>query len=264
MSSDISIYSKTNPLRLAKPKISPMRKISAVVLCAVLAVVVILAFRPDGNTLARIIESRCGLQADPPQATEPCLKADQGGGYVILRDRKGPHHYLLLPTQPLPGMESALLLDRSTPNYFRLAWENRHLLSNEAQTIPDADVLLAVNSRFGRSQNQLHIHISCISANVRRHLDLFDYYNGNWQRVSGGLLSKTYWARRVEEQVLSEKSPFQLLASDFPVAAGEMGQFSIAMTKARNGDFLLLATRLSLLDLNLASSGELQDHTCGS
>ncbi|MCL6708986.1 CDP-diacylglycerol diphosphatase [Pseudomonas sp. R2.Fl] len=241
-----------------------MKKASIFVLCAILAVLVILAFRPDGNALIRIVESRCDLQAGSPKVAEPCLKADPAGGYVILRDRKGPRHYLLLPTQPLPGIESALLLDPSTPNYFRLAWENRHLLSDEAKNVPDTDVLLAVNSRFGRSQNRLHVHISCISPEVRSRLDLAGHDSNAWQPVRGGLLSNAYWVRRVEQRVLYEKSAFRLLADDFPVSADEMGQFSLAMTKARNGDFLLLATRVSLADLNLASSGELQDHRCGS
>lgn len=219
---------------------------------------------PDGNALANIIDSRCGLHGQPANIAEPCLKVDQAAGYVVLRDRKGSHHYLLLPTRPMAGIESAQLLDPSTPNYFRLAWENRRFLSGTTHAVEDADVLLAINSRYGRSQNQLHIHISCIAPQVRTRLQIVAREAGfAWRPVAGGLLSHDYWVRRAGEEEIRTTAPFRLLASGLPGASDAMGQFSIAMAQAPDGGFLLLATRLSLLDLNLASAEELQDHACG-
>lgn len=39
------------------------------------------------------------------------------------------------------------------------------------QEIPDKAVSLTINSRSGRTQNHLHIHISCLRTDVRQQLD---------------------------------------------------------------------------------------------
>ncbi|MGN7292958.1 CDP-diacylglycerol diphosphatase [Rhizobium sp. SAFR-030] len=223
-----------------------------------------LALLPDGNALSKIIGSRCGLRAGQAAMAEPCLKVDRGAGYVVLRDRNGPHHYLLLPTQAISGMESATLLDPETPNYFWLAWENREFLSNGPRGINDDQVLLAINSRYGRSQRQLHIHISCMSADVRARLDAVEHGLGAaWRPIANGLKGNDYWVRRAGEDEIQRIGAFRLLSDSLPVAPSDMGRFSLAMTRARADGFLILATRLSLFDLNLASAEELQDHACG-
>jgi CDP-diacylglycerol pyrophosphatase len=220
-----------------------------------------LALLPDGNALSKIIGSRCGLRAGQAMA-EPCLKADRAAGYVILRDRKGPHHYLVLPTLAVSGIESATLLDPSMPNYFWLAWENRGFLTDTTRAVDDNHVMLAINSRYGRSQKQLHVHISCMSADVRTRLDAVEHGLGAaWRPIANGLKGNDYWVRRAGEDEIQRIGAFRLLSDSLP-APSSMGRFSLAMTKARADGFLLLATRLSLFDLNLASAEELQDHAC--
>lgn len=223
-----------------------------------------LTLRPDADALARILVDQCGIRSARGAVSEPCLKVDQDQGYAVLRDRKGSHHYLLLPTLSIAGVEDASLLEPTTPNYFWWAWQNRHHVSAQEPNLSDADISLAVNSRYGRSQNHLHIHIACISPDVRATLDRLEFNSHRWQRISDGLLPHDYWIRKTDPREFREKGPFQILADEFPVDAEAMGRFGIAVAKARDGDFLLLATRVSLIDLNLASAGELQDQDCRS
>jgi CDP-diacylglycerol pyrophosphatase len=42
-----------------------------------------------------------------------------------------------------------------------------------------------------------------------------------------------------------------------------MGRYALAVAKQNDGSFILLATARNLLDFNLASAEEIQDHDCG-
>lgn len=232
---------------------------------AVMAVALALGFFPDGHALVGILDEQCGLKkTDPADIRKPCLRVERDPGYAVIRDRKGSHHFLLLPTEPISGIESPVLLDPSTPNYFWLAWQSRDLITDALPGIEDADVMLAVNSRYGRSQSRLHIHISCTKPEVRARLDRLVGDSGRWRPISGGLLSDIYWVLKVQPDELREKGAFRLLAERFPVRPQEMGTYSLAQTMSRDGDFLLLATKVSITDLNFASSGQLLDHSCTS
>jgi len=231
---------------------------------AVLGAVGWVAFLPDPNALRSIVETRClGNLAGPPVEMPPCVKVDRALEYVILKDRKGDRHYLLLPTRQITGIESEELLANGAPNYFELAWENRGLLSKGlTQPLADDEVSLAINSEVGRTQNQLHIHISCMKQNVREKIvaaksDISE----TWQPFPGGLEGHDYWARRVTQAQFKEVGAFTLLAFGTPMAASRMDRFSLAMTEV-GGDVVLLATERDLFDLNLASAEELQDHEC--
>lgn len=114
---------------------------------------------PAAGNLAlwRIVADGCGpAGAGAAQGgTPPGLQCQPGQGAALLKDRCGARHFLLIPTARRRGVESPELLDPREPNYFALAWEQRA----RAQGGADDAVGLAVNSRYGRSQEQLHIHI---------------------------------------------------------------------------------------------------------
>ncbi len=198
----------------------------------VLAAIGWVAYVPDPNALRTIVETRClGNLAGPPVETPPCVKVDRALEYVVLEDRKGDRHYLLLPTRQITGIESAELLANGTPNYFELAWDNRWALSTgQAQPLADDEIILAVNSEVGRTQNQLHIHISCIKKNVREKIvaaksDISQI----WQPFPGGLEGHNYWAQRVTQAHSEDVGVFSLLAFGVPMAASRMDRFSLAI-----------------------------------
>jgi CDP-diacylglycerol pyrophosphatase len=107
----------------------------------------------DPDALWKIVHDNC----------VPCALVDlQEGdakGYVVLKDLVGATQYLLIPTARVSGIESALLLAPEAPNYFADAWRERGYTERAAQhPLPRQAISLAINSAFGRSQNQLHTH----------------------------------------------------------------------------------------------------------
>lgn len=87
---------------------------------------------------------------------------------MVLKDRNGPLQYLLMPTAKITGIESPQVLQPDTANFFALAWQARHFMADKlGKPIDDAAISLAINSEYGRTQNQLHIHISCLQPAVK-------------------------------------------------------------------------------------------------
>lgn len=130
--------------------------------------------------------------------------------------------------------------------------------------IDDGDISLAINSEYGRTQNQLHIHISCLLPAVKQRLaQIGPDFIEQWQPLPGGLLGHDYLGRRVTPAELEQQGAFRLLASGLPRADGRMGSFGLAMTALPDGDFLLLATERSLLPFTTASAEEIGITTAG-
>lgn len=116
---------------------------------------------PDADSMSPDRMARTGLQCDMTH------------GYAVLKDRCGASHYLVLPTARRSGIESAELLRADEPPYLALAWAQRWRslgpLAAPAGVDPAdrADLGLAVNSRYARSQAQLHVHIDFVRPEVR-------------------------------------------------------------------------------------------------
>ncbi|QCT19280.1 CDP-diacylglycerol diphosphatase [Jejubacter calystegiae] len=218
-----------------------------------------LAGHPDA--LRHIVLKQClpGWQHGNPA---PCTRVTQDA--ALLKDRNGLLQYLLLPVIRINGIESPMLLDAETPNYFWLAWQARDLLGvKRSAPVPDTAIALTVNSRMGRTQNHLHIHISCLRSEVRAQLNRSAAGVGpRWQPLDGSISGHHYMIRRVSADALSRQSPFRLLANEVPGARAHMGRYGLALALLPDGDFVLLATERHLLRLNLASSEEIQDHDC--
>jgi CDP-diacylglycerol pyrophosphatase len=216
------------------------------------------------DALWRIVSQQCLPNQQQRHHPAPCTQVDRAAGFVVLKDRNGPLQYLLMPTAKITGIESPQLLATTTPNFFQQAWQARRFMAQKyAKPIDDADISLAINSEYGRTQNQLHIHISCLSPAIKSRLtQLAPGVGQRWQSLPGGLLNHDYLARRVTPEQLAQQGAFRLLASGVADAEQHMGRFGLAMTALPDGDFLLLATERNLLRLNLASAEEIQDHHC--
>ncbi len=223
-----------------------------------------LANRDNRDALWNIVSQQCMVHYDAGQGPAPCIQVDEEKGVVVFKDRNGPLQYLLMPTMKVTGIESPLLLDASTPNYFEQAWQARHFMSDkQGSLVPDSDISLTVNSPYGRTQDHLHIHISCLLPEVKtqllHHSDLF---SANWQSLPGGLLGHDYSVKRITATELHQEGAFRILANGIPGAKQKMDRYGLAMVALANGDFLLMATERRLLKFNHASAEEIQDHQC--
>lgn len=216
------------------------------------------------NVLRHIVLDQCLPNQQQHQNPAPCAEVKPEAGYVVFKDRNGPLQYLLMPTYRINGTESPLLTNPHTPNFFWLAWQARGFMSQtRGADVPDSAVSLTINSPTGRTQNHLHIHISCLRSDVREKLDAHLAEIGtHWQPLPGGLEGHEYLVRRVTENELVQRSPFLMLEEEVPQAREHMGRYALAMAQQSDGSFVLLATERNLLVLNRASSEELQDHQC--
>lgn len=216
------------------------------------------------NALWNIISQKCLPNQQSNGKPAPCAQVDEQQGFVVLKDMNGPLQYLLMPTARITGMESPALLEPATPNFFSQAWAARHYMAEKyGKPIDDSNVSLAINSQYGRSQNQLHIHISCLLPEVKNRLIKDGAAMGyGWQELPDKLLGHTYLARKVTPAELNQRGAFRILAEGVPEADKKMGHFGMAMVSLQGGDFLLLASERDLLKLNNASTEEIQDHDC--
>jgi CDP-diacylglycerol pyrophosphatase len=240
--------------------------LSVILLVLVIIAATLLCWLKTGNpnTLWQIISQKCLVNFQQNHNPAPCRTVDEPQGFVVLKDLQGPLQYLLMPTRPISGIESPALLLADTPNYFLLAWQARHFLSEKyGQPIDDQDLALAINSPSGRSQNQLHIHISCLSAAVKESLAAYrDRQIPTWQILAQPLQHHQYWIRRISFKELQQLGAFRLLANGLAQGNNNMAEFSLAMVSASGEGFLLLATERNRLIGNFASAEELEDHQC--
>ncbi|MDN5873755.1 MAG: CDP-diacylglycerol diphosphatase [Sinobacteraceae bacterium] len=187
-------------------------------------------------------------------------------GYAVLKDIRGRYQYLVLPIARITGIESQALLQPDAPNYLADAWSARlYVEAALHKDLPRYMLSLAVNSKYGRSQNQLHIHVDCIRVDVHKTLRrLLPGISVQWKTLPEPLQGHVYLARWVAGATLSIK-PFRSLAVALPDGAG-MAEYGFAVVGALStaGDpgFILLATRADIGTGNYASSEELQDHSC--
>ena len=244
-------------------------KKAAFILLALVAIAIVAGgiFRMkagDPDALRDIVLDQCLPGQLQQRNPAPCAQVNPDAGYAVLKDRNGPLQYLLMPTYRINGTESPLLTQTNTPNFFWLAWQARSFMRvKHGADIPDSAVSLTINSRTGRTQNHLHIHISCLRPDVRAALNAHQaQISTQWLPFPGGLEGHTYLARRVTDAELVKRSPFIMLAEEVPDARQHMGRYAMGMAQQADGSFILLATERNLLTLNLATAEELQDHQC--
>lgn len=243
------------------------RHLKLLILLAVvmLAALLVYQFRfSHADALWKIVSQQCVPHMEQEHNPQPCVEVDTQAGFVVFKDKNGPLQYLLMPTAKISGIESPPLLAASSPNYFFAAWQARHFMADKyGAPIDDADISLAINSKYGRSQDHLHIHISCLKPEVKTALAAQEAdFRQQWHPLPGGLLGHDYWVRRTTAAQLQQSGAFRLLADEVAGAKDEMGRYGLAMTALPDGQFLLLASKASLTKLHRASVEELQDHSC--
>jgi CDP-diacylglycerol pyrophosphatase len=221
----------------------------------------------DPNALWTIVDDQCVPDEAANDDPAPCSLVDLGAGeqrgYAVLKDLVGATQFLLIPTERIPGIESPTLLEPGATNYFAAAWDASSFVDARAGVdIPRDWMSLAINSAVARSQNQLHIHIDCVRADIRETLSrrIADVGPG-WAPFPEPLRGHPYQAMTVEGDTLDATNPVQLLAK----RNDDMGLETLVVvgTYLRDGKpgFVLLASRADPATGNPGAGEELQDHT---
>lgn len=238
-------------------------KIAGGLLCG-LVLVGLWKWRGDPDALWHVVSQQCVPHQQQQQNPGPCLAVDLDRGYTLFKDRNGPLHDLLIPADRVTGIEDAALGRQLLPHYFAQAWRHRDILSAGLPTpVPDRFVSVAINSRYGRSQNQLHVHIACLRPDVYAFLkQQGKALDAQWRVLPTRLLGHTYSARTLSAADADALDPLALLREYVDDQDGTMSHYSLLMTPRADGSLVLLATHLAVTELNLGSAGELQDYRC--
>lgn len=249
--------------------------------CAVLAAIVPVrsAMAHDPDALWKIVHERCLPSLRANHVPAPCVSVDIAGGeaagFAVLKDIEGTSQYLLIPTGKITGIESPAILAPNATNYFAHAWDAVTLVDERlGRVLPRLDLALAINSESGRSQNQLHIHVDCISVSTRVALDRAALRIGTrWQMLPRRLALHRYRAIWLPGQELGDTNPFQVLAHSLSDPQTEMAHHTLVLVGAeRHGQpgFILLDGKAGALSTTLSpsiklgsgSGEELEDHSC--
>jgi CDP-diacylglycerol pyrophosphatase len=221
----------------------------------------------DPAALWRIVHDRCVPDEIQHHDPAPCALVDLSQGYVVLKDRVGATQFLVLPTARITGIESPALLAPDAPDYMQDAWKARRFVRARAPAkLARNDLSLAINSIYGRTQNQLHIHVDCLRRDVRDALAQHrDAISETWRRFPVPLAGHRYIARRLVARDLAGVNPFRILADAGPNVRAHMGIYTLVVAgfsfDGRPG-FVLLADHADLARGDFGSGEELQDHAC--
>jgi CDP-diacylglycerol pyrophosphatase len=102
-----------------------------------------------------------------PESHPQCAYVDAKAGYAILKDQKGDSQLLLVATQRRWGIDDPHIESADEPNYFEEAWKARRCIVDSAgQPAKESEISIAINSKYGRSDGQLHVHIDILKPDI--------------------------------------------------------------------------------------------------
>jgi CDP-diacylglycerol pyrophosphatase len=216
----------------------------AVVLSALAGAVSALAGFADGRrgALWEVVRT-CIVNHTVTGFAFPCLEVNtadgEDRGFVVLRRPFGSFDTVLAPTKQVVGVDDPWLRTNEAPNYFEDAWNARSFLDElQRRPLGHEDVALAVNSQLTRTQDQLHIHIGCISPLARRAIGSVapELSDSGWTLASSRTHGPKIWARRIEQKTLEGVNLFRLAAEGIPDGAGKLGQLGIVVAGSELAD----------------------------
>ncbi|MCV7012868.1 CDP-diacylglycerol diphosphatase [Mycolicibacterium madagascariense] len=220
----------------------------------------------DPSALWHIVGDRCVPNEVAHGDPAPCAEVDLAQGSAVLKDLVGPTQYLLIPTVRTSGIDDPAVLAPGRPNYFAAAWRARSFVDATAGfALPRDWLSLAINSAFARSQDQLHIHVDCVSRDVHRALqDQAAAVGPTWAPFPVPLAGHRYDARWVGGDALDGVDPFTLVANEIPGARADMAARTIVVVGALGADrragFVVLTDHADPATGDLAEGEQLQDH----
>ena len=249
---------------------NPLKKLRCTQKCAA----VVLAFCPlharaDPNALWHIVHDQCVPHVEAGEGPKPCETIYFTGGVeegvAILKDLIGVAQMLAIPTRRLTGIEDPQMLEPDAPKVFADGWKGRAFVEARlGKQLPREAVALAINSKWARSQEQLHVHVDCVSKPVATALaDYRPAFDDHWRAMTVPLAGRIYFARRLDSADLRDAAPLRLLADGVEGAKANMGAYTLAAVGATfdgKPGFILLADSFSLEGGGHAE--DVQDHDC--
>ena len=197
----------------------------------------------------------------------PCIAVDLKAGYAVVPDPGALYDLLLVPTSRITGIEDPRLLKVGSPNYWKLGWSWRPYLARRVGAdLRREEVGMAVNAVAGRTQDQFHIHISCIRGDVAKTLQVAaPRLTERWSTLE---IQHGLWrVRLVLGQDLVGYDPSKLLATD-PRVAADLGRETLlavgATFQPNRPGFFLLHRATELQTFYFGDGERLLDEKCST
>jgi CDP-diacylglycerol pyrophosphatase len=215
---------------------------------------------PDRGALWQVVDKLCLPMHATVGLSLPCLAVDDRRGFVVIRAPGDATRIIIVPTVRMEGIESPSLLRDDAPNYWAFAWGERSRVAAVApRPLGWDDIGMAINSRTGRTQDQMHIHVDCLDARLKQALAGAKLSTQRWSTLNLKPWAGRYHAKRLAENGL-ERNVFQTVAKEIPGARTSMGlqKIAVAGVAVANGErgFVLLEKGAG------RSAEELLDHEC--
>ena len=213
---------------------------------------------PDKPSILLVLAKKCAGDIGAVPGCRSFTTNDQQR-YIILKDNADskPQGFLLIPVQPVTGVEDDQVFSPSVADLWASAW----LWSEKYPGKSGAITGLAVNSALARSQNQLHIHISCVLPGVTKALGKKKISSdaNHPTLVKLGSNHTTYSIVAVPT-LDGQNNPFLIARTISQTNKTEMRQQGIAVVRGKknNGFYVLDTTEAR------GAAEELLDQTCSS
>lgn len=212
------------------------------------------------DRLWRVVHGVCSPMSRLTGLPTPCLAVDHERGFATVRAPDEATHIIITPLVRVAGVESPSLLRKGAPNYWADAWSERHWVEEAAgRRLAWSDIGMAINSRAGRSQDQLHIHVDCVLPQLKSQLARAARDRRGWFEIDLRPRSGRYHGRWLGAEEL-DRNIFRLAALEISHARDNMAGETIAVIglddpRAGRG-FLLLAAN------DGSHAEDLLDHQC--
>lgn len=217
----------------------------------------------DPDALWKIVGGQCVPQEQAMGRPGQCTSVNLAEHYAILKDISGATQHLLIPTERIAGIESPGVVAPNAPDYWVDGWNQRKVVeASLGQPLAGNQFGLEINSKYRRSQQQLHIHMDCMRTSVIDALAAYrDAPAGQWQW--GTLEGARYRIMRVSS-LTEGNNPFLIVARDHP-GSEAMANETILVTgagpSAQQDGWLVVNSGMEV-DNGSGTAEGLLDHRC--
>lgn len=150
----------------------------------------------------------------------PCARVNYWDGFAVIRAPQARGiDFITTPLRKIEGVESPELLEVDAPNYWAAAWRQWDLVGKASKRkLYWDDYAMVVNSKETRSQDQLHIHLSCVSPQIKSYFTTHAPKGpSNWETTRLEQLNANFFLKFISPASLSQNI-FKMIADEAPGA----------------------------------------------
>lgn len=240
-----------------------MKTLTRLLLCASLLLLFSHSARADRDFLWKEIGGVCVPAYKSHDVYGSCALVNLDQDYAIFKVDRDPYQFLLIPTGKVTGIEDIKLQQASEPNRFFDAWQSRGFMTQRLPTlIKEHMISLAVNAANARTQDQLHIHISCLSHEARKVIASLpaDQLNGQWSARPVEIGAYRYFHKKLSLAELKSQNLFIVAKAKVDQEKGNIAFTGIGLVNLDPHSFLML---LGIgTDEQGVAAERIQDHRC--